>query len=98
MRDINYAYGYFSTFPCHQILNRFDKHVVHENAVGGSSKISFPLAKAVSEWDMPGIEPGPLGWHTSALTNELEEVDLMKVTFGLRKHCNFFHVCMLQND
>jgi hypothetical protein len=29
---------------------------------------------AVSEWDMPGIEPGPLGWFTSAQTNEVQEV------------------------
>ena len=38
--------------------------------------IGFPLAIAVSEWDMPGIEPGPLalGWQTSGLTNELQEV------------------------
>ena len=25
--------------------------------------IWFPLVIAVSEWDMPGIEPGTLGWH-----------------------------------
>ena len=36
--------------------------------------IGFPLVISVSERDMPGIEPGPLGWHTSALTNELQEV------------------------
>ena len=36
--------------------------------------VGFPLVIAVSERDMPGIEPGPLGWHTSALTNELQEV------------------------
>ena len=54
------------------------KHVVHENVVGGSSMIGFRLVIAVSEWDMPGIEPRPLGWHTSALTNEgeLAEVKL----------------------
>jgi hypothetical protein len=23
---------------------------------------------------MPGIKPGPVGWHTSALTNEIQEV------------------------
>ena len=49
-------------------------HVVHKNVVGGSSMIGFPFVIAVSEWDMPGIKPGPLGWHVSALTNELEEV------------------------
>ena len=35
------------------------KDVVHENVVGGSSMIWFPLVIAVSEQDMPGIEPGP---------------------------------------
>ena len=55
-------------------LSIYDKHVVHENVVGGSSMIRFPLVIAVSERDMPGIEPGPLGWHTSALTNELQDV------------------------
>ena len=49
-------------------------HVVHENVVGGNSMIGFPLGIAVSERDMLEIEPGPLGWHTSALTNELQEV------------------------
>ena len=44
--------------------------------VGGSSMIGFPLVIAVSERDMPGIKPGQLGWHTSALTNELQEVRL----------------------
>jgi hypothetical protein len=29
---------------------------------------------AVSEQDIPGIEPGLIGRHTSALTNELQEV------------------------
>jgi hypothetical protein len=38
------------------------KIVVHENMIGGSSIVkAFP-----SERDMPGIEPGPLGWYTSA--------------------------------
>ena len=41
--------------------------------LGGSSMIGFPLVIAVSERDMPGIEPGVLGWHTSVLTNELLE-------------------------
>ena len=50
------------------------KHVGHENVVGGISMIGFPLVISVSEWDMPGIEPGPLGLHTSTLTNELQEV------------------------
>ena len=38
--------------------------------------IRFPLVIAVSEREMPGIEPGLLGWHTIALTNELQEVRL----------------------
>ena len=50
------------------------KHVVHENVVGGSTMIWFPLLIAVSKGDMQGIEPGPLGWHTSDLANELQEV------------------------
>ena len=50
------------------------KHVVHENVVSGSSMIGFPLVIAVSDQDMPGMEPGPPGWHTSALTNELQEI------------------------
>ena len=32
------------------------------------------LVISVSEQDMPGIKPGSLGWQTSALTNELQEV------------------------
>ena len=49
------------------------KHGVH--IVGDSSMIliRFPLVIAVSEQDLPGIQPGPLDLHTSALTNELQE-------------------------
>ena len=36
--------------------------------------IRFPFLRADSERDMPGIKPGPLRWHTSALTTELHEV------------------------
>ena len=46
--------------------------IVSSAVVGGSSIIRFP----VSERDMPGIEHGPLGWHTHALTNELQEIVL----------------------
>ena len=42
--------------------------------VDGSSMIGFPLVIADSERDIPGIEPGPLGWYTSALTTGLQEV------------------------
>ena len=53
------------------------KHVVHENLIGSSSIIwVFPLVIADSEQDMPGIEPGPLGWYTTALTTRLQEVRL----------------------
>ena len=51
-----------------------NKHLVHENVVGGSCMSRFPLVIAVSELEMPGIKPVPLGWHTSALTTELQEV------------------------
>ena len=50
-----------------------NKHVLHANVVGGSSMIRFPLGIAVSEQDMPGIEPGPLGWHTNALTKSYKK-------------------------
>ena len=33
---------------------------------------------AVSQRDIPGIEPGPLCCHTNALTTELEEVRIRK--------------------
>ena len=49
------------------------KHVVQGNVVGGSSVIGLTLVIADSKQDMPGIKPGPPGWHTSALTNELQE-------------------------
>jgi hypothetical protein len=42
--------------------------------VDGSSMIGFLLVIADTEQDMPGIEPGPLGWYTSALTTGLQEV------------------------
>ena len=56
------------------VAENFFKRVVHKNVVGGSNKIGFPLVIAVSERDIRAIERGPLGWHTSALTNELQEV------------------------
>ena len=55
------------------------KHVVHVNMVGGSSMIGFPLVIAVSDRDMPGIEPGPLGCRSHTLTNELQEVVWEKI-------------------
>ena len=50
------------------------KHGIHKSVLGGRSMIEFPLVIADSKRDMPGIEPGPLGWHNSALTTELQEV------------------------
>ena len=51
------------------------KHVVHENVVGGRSIILvLHLVIADSEQNMPGIEAGPLGWYTSALTTGLQKV------------------------
>ena len=44
--------------------------------VDGSIMIGFPLVIADSEQDMPGIEPGPLGWHTSALNIKLQDIRL----------------------
>ena len=41
--------------------------------VGRSRMIGFALVIDYSERDMPGIEHGLLGLHTSALTNELQE-------------------------
>ena len=48
------------------------------------------LVIAVSEWDMPGIEPGLQGWYTSALPNELQYADFV---VGL---VMFISVCFLQ--
>jgi hypothetical protein len=49
-------------------------HVLHDKVVGGSSMIGFPPVIADSEQDKPEIEPGPLGWFTSAVTTGLQEV------------------------
>ena len=48
--------------------------IFRKNVADYSSMIGFPLLIDESEQDMPGIEPGPLGWDTSALTTELQEV------------------------
>ena len=48
-----------------------DRHVVHKNMVGGSSMILIPLIIVDFEQDVSGIDPGPLGWHTRALTNDV---------------------------
>ena len=52
--------------------------------------IGFPLLIADSERDMPGIEPWPLGWYTTALTNELKEVQQGKVEFKQVAFCTPF--------
>ena len=43
------------------------KQIVHKNVVGDSSMIGFPLVKADSERDIPGIQP-------ELLTTELQKV------------------------
>ena len=50
----------------HFAVNMFTDCVVQKNVVDGSSMIWFPHVIADSERGMPGIEPGPLGVHTSA--------------------------------
>ena len=62
----------YSEFPT--LIAIINIYVVHNNVLGGSSMIGLPLVIAVSERDMPGIEPGPLGWHISVLTNEIHQV------------------------
>jgi hypothetical protein len=48
--------------------------------VGGSSIIwDFPLVIADYDRDVPGIEPGPLGWYTRALTTGFQEVRLKSI-------------------
>ena len=70
-------------------------HFIYQ--VGMSFEASSYLAVAGSERDMPGIEPGPLGWHTSALTTELKGVLVLNsrpLDFGISgyvpKHRLFF--------
>jgi hypothetical protein len=41
------------------------------NVVDASSMIRFPLD---SKQDMPGIKHGPLDWHKSTLTTDMQEV------------------------
>ena len=57
--------------------------MVHRNVVDGSNIIGFPIVIADSEQDMPGNEPGLLGWHKSALTTELQEVRQL-ITFYIK--------------
>ena len=69
-------------FPCTNsgvvkrdyLLDLNNKNTFYKKGANGSSMIGFPFVIADSEQDMPGIKPGPLGRHTSALTNELQEV------------------------
>ena len=58
------------------------KNVAHENEVGISSLIGFPLVIADSEQDIPGIQPGtpdytpalsPLDWNWITLTLVCEQ-------------------------
>ena len=48
---------------------------MQENWADGSGMIAI-LVIADFERTMPGIQPGPLGWHTNALTPELQEKGL----------------------
>ena len=50
------------------------KILSRSQALNGSRMIGFHLVIANSEQDMSGMEPGPLGWHTSTLITELQEV------------------------
>ena len=59
--------------------------------VGGINMTRFPLVIAVSERDMQGIEPGLLGWHTSALTNEFQKVNNFLQSDG---YVILFQICM----
>ena len=68
-KEINEMFNYKITSLEQTSKNK--KPVVHRTLVNG---ISFPLVIADSEQDITGIEPEPLGWHTSTLTNELHEV------------------------
>ena len=52
--------------PILNLIVFFLKHVVQENVEDGRSMIGFLLVIADSERDMPGIETGPQGWHTSS--------------------------------
>ena len=50
----------------------FHKHVDHVLIVMVGRSFNFLYEADLSE--TARIEPGPLGWHTSALTTELQEV------------------------
>ena len=66
--------------------------------VDGSIMVGFPIVIADSERDMTGIEPGPLGWHSSALTNELQELwqKLALKLWGVSNYC--FYVASDQQN
>ena len=50
------VYGFLATLRIELKISGI-KHVVHENVVGGSSMIGFPLVIAVSEQDNAGFKP-----------------------------------------
>ena len=56
--------------------------MVHEHIVGGSNMIRFRLVIAISERDMLEIKPGWLGWQTSAIINELQELIYLKIQYA----------------
>jgi hypothetical protein len=45
-----------------------------KKVVDASSMVRFPLVIADSKQDMPGIKHGPIDWHKSTLTTEMQEV------------------------
>ena len=47
-------------------------YVVHESVVDGSGMVGFPLVILIA--GRPGIEPGQIGWDTSNLTTQLQEL------------------------
>ena len=57
-----------------RIRTLIHKQIVHKIVSDDNSMVRFPLVLADSERNMPGSKPRPLGWHTSALTNERQEV------------------------
>ena len=46
----------------------------------------------IREQDMPGIEPGPLVWHTSTLTTKLQEVSQNSMAFISFYECHYIKV------
>ena len=60
--------GQYKIIICSELDLSNHKHVVHKNMENSSNMITD------SERDMPGKNYGSLGWHTSGLTTELQQV------------------------